>query len=262
MRKFLVVGLLIFFITANVQVIASDTFYDKMISTIDEWLKSNNQASFTSADDMQVFKWRVGIETLGYDSLERFTFYSKLLKEIDNKEFTYNYIVYNNRSIRIFMLENYPSYDRPEEIQAPDSFFVEMYDWYKENTTSKREQAYWLVEFVYFLSNLSSDDAALVANSCYSQIQDILKQYIAIMDYYLVNEPGEIPSIENIYTSLYTIFSSKPNEYYFLKGLSTLSSSNIGKFIKQEDRNIVLNYILPKFMDSEEVIRIYARWSD
>jgi len=262
MRKCLVMGLLLFFITLNIQVIASNNFYDKMISAIDEWLKNNNESSFTSTDATQVFKWRVGIERLGYDSLERFTFYSKLLKEIDDKEFIYNSNVYNNRSTRVLMLENYPSYNRPKDIPAPDSFFVEMYNWYKENITSKREQAYWLVEFVYFLSKLSPDDATLVANSCYSQIQDILKQYIAIMDYYLANEPDEIPSIQYIYTSLTLIFSSESKEYYFLSSLATLSSSNIGKFIKQEDRNIVLNYILPKFIDSTEAIRIYARWGD
>jgi len=271
MKRFSFVIFFLIFVLLAPQIKASEDAYKEMISAIDNWLKSNPITSFSSPEEEQSFKWRVEIEKVSSrKDIDKFTYFSKLLGEIDDKEFIYKKVIYNNHSIRVFMMENYPYSDRTKDIPSPDSFFLEMYNWYKENITSKREQAYWLKTFMEFLSDFSSSDAVLFT-SCYEEIQEILKQYLVIMEYYLNNEYDNIEGIKKVYQqpeevsgpSIIISFGGEfiPEEY-FLDPLLKLSDSDVGKLIKEEDRKMVIRYITSNLATFEETVKIYINWGE
>lgn len=238
--------------------------YEKMISAIDDWLTSRSMPVFKSPEAEEKFKWRVEMEKISNArEIDKFIFFSKLLNEIGDKEFIYEEWIYNNHSIRAKLIEYYPTNERNKKVPKPSTFFIEMYNWYKDNMTSKLEQIYWLRLFLDFLSDL--DEIDLENDMVYNAILDIVKQYLAIAKYYSTSvEKSEITAIDtNAYnTRHYLTFSSETAEDFLLKKLIRLVESTIGGLLKEEDKATIVKAVVSDFPDADSTVKIFARWGN
>lgn len=243
------------------QPIAADDSYQRMMAAIDAWLADHEEPTFESPSAEQVFRWRVDIEKLSYDRAERFAYFSKLLTEIGDIEFTYLGNVYNNRSLRALLVEYYPGHGPESSV-----FFGEMYAWYKGNVTTKREQIYWLRLFLDFLRDLDESDARKVVNSCLEQIKDVIKQYLALVQYYVTEAPKEIEDINTVYTAptlgirVYFDYVTDPKD--LLRILANLANSEVGKLLPNDIKAMVVRFAVPAFADTDAAVHIYAAWGD
>src|SRR5690554_6463961 len=103
---FVILLLLLTIVSSNTY--GQDNPYTEMIRAIERWLESNPRLEFGSADQEQVFRWKVAIEQAGYRSEDRFLVYQEILTDIGERQFTYEHTIYNATSLRAFMLDTYP----------------------------------------------------------------------------------------------------------------------------------------------------------
>lgn len=235
--------------------------YTDMILAIENWLESRPRPDFASTEQEQVFRWKVAIEQAGYDSEDRFLVYQALLKEIGDKEFTYQHMVYNATSIRAFMLETYPfGVQRSAEIPRPDRFWADMYSWYQGHVSSKAEQMRWLEGFLSFLSHRSGTDVDLLIEDHYDTIRDAIVQYLALLELYL---SGEIrsSSLLDVYQTTTTFLVMGDAKEMAFHTLAQFANSDIASKLARNDKDMILAFVVPKYAHYDAVVRIYAALS-
>lgn len=136
---------------------------------------------FATAEQEQVFRWRVALERATSLS-DRFYVLRDILAELGDKQFVHNRDIYNPSSVRMRMLEAYPlSRSRRPETPPPKTIT----NYYKQHVTTPGEQIAWLEAFLDFLSFLSESDAGILMASQYNEIRELIIQYLALYQLYI-----------------------------------------------------------------------------
>lgn len=251
---------------------ASNELYEIAIASIDNWLDSIPENQYQKATEDEIFRWKVMIEK--NQGLGLFLTYYELLGEINQKEFIYENKIFNQKTIRYYQLFKYPDYflsqaDFSKIKVKPEKLLKTSYDYYRKNINKKEEQLAWLKQFMSFLSyykHLINHKFYIekINETNYDIVANILNQYIIISKYYLTKESINIPLI-----FLYTYNKNKPfitiglgnNENSILEVLYHFSDT-WKEYLKSEDKKTILNFVLPKYQDSDYAVKIYSVLSD
>jgi|LFRM01.1.fsa_nt_gb hypothetical protein len=241
------------------------TPYEEMIQAMEAWIASNPRAEFDSAEAAQVFEWRVGLEKLGYQDRERFDFFRTLLDEIGDRQFVYQQNRYHKRSIQAKILESYPEAHIGEDgVPDPVAFFKDMRAFYKANISSITEQAYWINAFLDFLADfrrysVEPSVARRMVEEAGEEIHEVVVEFIAIAQYYLAESKDELKNIDYVYTnySMVILLGSEALDM-FLRPLNRFADSLIASLMAKEDRQAIIDFLVPKYADNDTVVKIYS----
>lgn len=246
-----------------------DELYNESIVFINKWINSIPKDQYQKASEDQVFMWKVELEELD-NNYDRYIYYNELKKEIENKEFKYEHEIYNKKSLKYRSIYPYTkyfskSYNENLEIKiSPSEFLRDNYNYYKSNINSKKEQFTWLEKFMSFLSsdpyNGDKEFYNSIVQNDYEIIQEILRNYITLGKYFLENEPDFITNA-TVYYSDSTLFSSQSDAENILHHLEDFSDA-LKPYLKQEEKEIILNYALPKYQNNDYAVKIYSILSE
>lgn len=242
---------------------SSEEAYKNAINAIEKWIKTIPDTKYQKVEENQKFKWKVGLEenTSGHP---RFKYYEKLLEKIGNGEFKYEDYIFNKKSIRYFQFKHYGDYyseAATREVITPTEFFERQYEFYKQNMISKKEQWVWLDGFFKFFNDYiygTKEDkfvTSLTENN-YSQVTEVLNQYLTLSKYMLKNNPDVIMNGEYLYSDSSIWASTGSNVSTVLDKL--LSFTKTFKLrLKEEEKQTILNFVLPEYKDKSQAVKIY-----
>jgi len=262
---------MIFIIIFTSPVFSSDAtdLYNKAINSIDTWLNSIPEDQYKKATNDEIFKWKVKLEKLE-NNYDRYIYYNELRNSIGNKEFKYEHEIYNKKTLKYRSIYPYSkyfskSYDENLQIEiSPSEFLRDNYNYYKSNINSKKEQFTWLEKFMSFLSSDPYHGDKEFYNSIvqndYEIIQKILRSYITLGKYFLEKEPDYITNAP-VYYSEYSRGSTQSPEENILSHLESFSEA-LKPYLKQEEKDTILNYALPKYQNNDYAVKIYSILSE
>lgn len=229
--------------------------YQKVVKAINEWVETTPKQEYKEVESDQLFQWKLKLEenTFGYG---RYKVLEELLKKIEDREFSYNMGIYNSKSIRYFQLNQYSMYyrkakQRSEDPVDPNNFLLQKYEYYQSYIESKQEQWLWLSGFISFLS---SSYAESIANENYDILSQILNQYIFLTKHYLEKNPDKLMKASDLYSTASTFAQATVD--LILRNLHAFSAS-AGSYLEEEERKLILNFVLPKYKDRDMAVKIY-----
>lgn len=243
---------------------STETAYEKVLQAIDNWIGTIPAERYKVAEGDQVFQWKVGLEENPTGGPERFLYYDELLKQIGTSEFTYGDYTnwkFNATSIRYYQVLHYADYYRNRHTITPSEFFAKQYGFYKQHISSKAEQWVWLDGFFDFLNGYYADSQGEFVDSlttnCRAEVIEVLKQYIFLSGYMLDKNPKVILNGEDYYSSS-TVFYSGTSEVDHVLGQLLSFVQNFKSELKQPTKELILNFAIPKYQDSDVAVKLYA----
>jgi len=236
--------------------------YQDMVVAIEKWLESHPAREFSSAQEAQVFAWKVGLERLGYSDREAFLFYSQLLDEIGNTTFTHNNWIYSEPSVRAKLFESYPTLEYlrgDKQVPAPESIFADTYEWYRSNVVSRLEQCYWLQLFLKFFVYFTpgSEQLASLVSTNREAIHQILIQYLALAAIYLRDDREQIERLFCTYKNYGLCIETRPLADVMLAPLASFCEV-IASYLTAEEKTGILTFAIPDYADSDYAVQIYV----
>lgn len=242
---------------------STEDAYQSAINAIEEWIQTIPDTKYQKVEEDQKFEWKVEMEE-NSEGYARFTYYEEMLEKIGEAEFIYEGYILNKKSIRYFEFEYYDDYyseTSNEEVIEPAVFFERQYEFYKENMTSKREQWVWLDGFFKFFNasfyGTEEDEFinSLTKNN-YPQITEVLNQYLTLSKYMLENNPDVIMQGEYLYKDG-DVIRAGVEDYERVLGRLLSFVESFQRKLKENEKEAILNYVLPEFKESDEAVKIY-----
>lgn len=240
----------------------SDPLYDEMIAAMERWLSSKPRQEFVSATARQEFEWKVAIEQTSLS--DRYHVFRQLLDEIGQAEFRYEYTRYNERSLRLFALERFPSAyyfsDRPVD-RTPTEMLRESYAWYTANVNDRDEQFYWLTVLMGYLSDFSGFDRVQLHRENPEIVHEVLVQYLALASHYLDYDRAALRNVGSAYSDLIVLFSTARPEDGVLGILYGLTWDG-AKLLSDEQKELILDFVIPRFAEHDTAVKIFVALSE
>ena len=108
-------------------------------------------------------------------------------------------------------------------------------------------------------NNYGAEDSFinLLRTNSYPEVIEILKQYLILSDYIFANNSDAIINLGSI-SSKNKIWASSLKKIDVLLEPLVKFSDSWGKYLPQEDKDMILNFILPRYEDVDKAVKIYS----
>ena len=218
---------------------------------------ANPKMRSTKASADEQFMWRVDIESLGGGrGEEEFLKVIELIEKVGEKSFEYENTIYNKESLRLLLLRKYPNH----RYGNPIEFFIEQYEWYKENIVAKDKQLYWLNEFIEYLSFMISDywstsdkNIKKVLSTEYRDLINEILEQVMVLSY---EEEAKD------YLWAYSAFNWGGMfgfEFEVVLGNLDRFLSSWADQMTEGEKEVMIDWVISNFADNDLAVKIYAK---
>ena len=240
--------------------------YQIFSKIINEIININNFYSIEASDD-KFLNWKLDLDQYWCNDYKKFILFSKLSDDIGNSQFEYDNFIYNKKTIAYYQLECYTEYysdyldynDTLDNLIRPSQYLKETYSYYQNNIKNQEEKWDWVNSFMKVInfSSFGEEYISSLYKNNYSTVIKILSEYLGLADYFLSNDPAVIKNTGYYYAN-FTSLTPTTTTLNDVFGRLYNFSDSWSEYLNQEEKDLILNFVIPKYQNNPYADRIYS----